>query len=211
MCWKSLNQCKALKWIIFFALFFFGLFCFMKDKGYCSEAQFDQCIEQEAKDFQEFLKDRVPLEDEYLYQYPDIVPEMIPLTAKSMKIPSYECRTYYGKQTPPDNRAQRQKWQDAFDLHSFNAIRTYNDAKDCVWWLPNLTWRQWGRDAWVAACAMASTKTPCQALVVAFSTMLSQYGLHCADQWDYIEEKLYWSEFHFNECVKYAQLLQGAQ
>ncbi len=196
MDWKN---SKALKWAIFFVLFFFGLFCFMKDRGYCSEAQ---DITQEQ--FEDFLKDRVPVEEEYLYQYPTA-----PCLVRSMKIPSYECKSNW-KTTPIQNsQSQRQKWQDAFDMHSFNAIRTYNDAKDCVWWLPNLTWRQWGRDAWVAACAMASTKTPCQALVVAFSTMLSQYGLHCADQWDYIEDKLYWSEYHFNECIKYAQLLQG--
>jgi len=178
-------QRKWLKWLIFFTLFFFGLFCFMKDKGYCSELNYQNFSLND-----DFFKGRVPLDEEYLYQFPN-----------------YECRTYYGK--TPDSRAQRQKLQDAFDMHSFNAIRTYNDAKDCVWWLPNLTWRQWGRDAWVAACAMASTKTPCAALVVAFSTMLSQYGLHCADQWEYIEDKLYWSEYHFNECIKYAQLLQG--
>lgn len=207
MDFKALNKSKALKWAIFFALFFFGLFCFMKDKGYCAEIEFN-CAEIEFEEIiieqpEDFFKDRVPVDQEYLFQYPDFSPPEF--QAKNL-IKSYQCRTQYGK---VDNRAQRQKWQDAFDMHHFNAIRTYNDAKDCVWWLPNLTWRQWGRDAWVAACAMASTKTPCQALVVAFSTMLSQYGLHCADQWDYIEDKLYWSEYHFNECIKYAQLLQG--
>jgi hypothetical protein len=200
MDWKN---SKALKWAIFFALFFFGLFCFMKDRGYCAEIEFEEIIIEQPEDF---FKDRVPLDEEYLYQYYEN-----PL-AKSVSFPMYECRSNWqakpGRNSPPA-ASQRQKWQDAFDMHSFNAIRTYNDAKDCVWYLPNLTWRQWGRDAWVAACAMASTKTPCQALVVAFSTMLSQYGLHCADQWDYIADKLYWSEYHFNECIKYAQLLQG--
>ncbi len=28
-----------IKWLVFFALFFFGLFCFMKDKGYCEEVR----------------------------------------------------------------------------------------------------------------------------------------------------------------------------
>lgn len=201
MDWKN---SKALKWAIFFALFFFGLFCFMKDKGYCSEPEAqDITLEQ----YEESLKYRVPVEEEYLFQHPNT-----PCHAKSMMLQSHECRSNWqskpGRSSPP-SASQRQKWQDAFDMHSFNAIRTYNDAYDRVWWLPNLTWRQWGRDAWVAACAMASTKTPCAALVVAFSTMLSQYGLHCADEWEYIENKLYWSEYHFNECIKYAQLLQG--
>lgn len=197
MDWKN---SKKLKWLIFFALFFFGLFCFMKDKGYCNEfedyeIEFENIVEPD-------FSDRVPVEDEYLYQFPT-------LSFKSVSIQQYNCRSSWGRPNAAPSHSQRQKWQEAFDMHNFNAIRTYNDAKDCVWWLPNLTWRQWGRDAWVAACAMASTKTPCAALTVAFTTMLSQYGLHCADQWDYIEDKLYWSEYHFNECIKYAQLLSG--
>ncbi len=144
----------------------------------------------------------MPLQEEYLYQFPNEYSYTLDTSNDSAKY----VNPYHVKPASP---AQRQKWKEAFDMHNFNAIRTYNDAKDCVWWLPNLTWRQWGRDAWIAACAMASTKNPCAALTVAFTTMLSQYGLHCADQWDYIEDKLYWSEYHFNECVKYSKFLNS--
>lgn len=188
---------KLLKWLVFFALFFFGLFCFMKDKGYCEEIEIES-----LEIYEDSLKDRVPLEEEYLYQFPNEYAYTLDISKHAAKY----VNPYHPK---PASAAQRQKWKEAFDMHNFNAIRTYNDAKDCVWWLPNLTWRQWGRDAWVAACAMASTKSPCAALTVAFTTMLSQYGLHCADQWDYIEDKLYWSDYHFNECIKYAQLLNS--
>lgn len=145
-----------------------------------------------------FMKDRgycdnyysVPLEEEYLYQ-------------------NLECRSSWKAKpnSPMPARSQRQKWQDAYDDHHFNAVRTYTDAYNRVWFLPNLTWRQIGRDAWIAACAMASTKQPTAALVVAFSTMLSQYGLHCLDEWDYIQEKLQWSQYHFEQCAYYAEKL----
>ena len=198
MNWK---ESKFLKWFIFFALFFFGLFCFMKDRGYCNECETDDCFIEEVEDF---LKERVPVEEEYLYQYG------APLVhSKNFMIPKHEFRAVYGRGNNPPSAAQRKKWQEEYDNHHFHAVRTYNDAYDRVWWLPNLTWRQWGRDAWVAACAMVSTKTPCQALVVAFSTMLSQYGLHCADEWDYIEDKLYWSNYHFEQCAIYAQKIHG--
>lgn len=177
------NRDRCLKWLIFLALFLFGLFCFMKEYGYCEE------IEQ-----QDYYN--VPVEEECLYQYYQPQVEINYFLQKRM---NYQ----------PPTRNQKQQWQEAYDNHHFHAVRTYNDAYNRVWWLPNLTWRQLGRDAWVAACSMASTKTPTSALVVAFSTMLSQYGLHCLDEWDYIEEKLYWSKFHFDECAKYASLIHG--
>lgn len=167
---------KILKWILVFSLFFVGLFCYMKDYGYCSEYQFGE---------------HVPVEKEYLFQH-------------------YECKGAYTireEYRPHPSYNQRQKWQDAYDNHHFNAVRTYTDAYNRVWLLPNLTWRQIGRDCWVSACAMASTKSPSAALVVAFSTLLSQYGLHCLDEWDYIQDKLYWSQYHFEQCAYYSNLL----
>ena len=40
MNWRDLNKNKYLKWALFFALFFFGLFCYMKDYGYAEESQY---------------------------------------------------------------------------------------------------------------------------------------------------------------------------
>lgn len=165
-----------LKWAIFFALFFFGLFCYMKDHGYC--AQYDGIDEI-----------HIEVEDEYLYQH-------------------YDFRSPWGRNhNQQSSRSQKQKWQEAYDHHHFNAVRTYTDAYNRIWFLPDLTLRQVGRDCWITACAMAATKQPTAALVVAFSTLLSQYGLHCLDEWDYIQDKLQWSQYHFEQCAYYAGLL----
>lgn len=201
MDWKN---SKVLKWALVFIFLAFALFTFLKDRGYCNEFECEYI--EAGKEFNyEFPSDPVPLEDEFLYQHPSGS-----VFAKSMNLPSYVCRGNYTireEYRPKPNRNQREQWQEAYDNHHFNAVRTYNDAYNRVWFLPNLTMRQLGRDAWVAACAMAGTKTPGQALVMAFATMLSQYGLHCLDEWDYIQDKLYWAEFHFKECVYYANLL----
>ena len=192
---------KALKWAIFFILFFIGLFCFAKDRGYCDEPEtHEMTIEQ----YEEYFRESVPVDQEYLFQYPSM-----PCLAKSAKwVNPYDHKWDNAQiRRKQPTHAQRQQWQEAYDMHHFNAVRTYTDAYNKVWWLPNLTWRQIGRDCWVSACSMASTKTPTQALVVAFSTLLSQYGLHCLDEWDYIQDKLYWSEYHFKECVYYASML----
>jgi hypothetical protein len=104
---------------------------------------------------------------------------------------------------------QRIQWQEEYELHLFHAKRTYEDAKNRVWYLPNVTWRQRGREAWNAAFATVGATTPQLKLVLAVSSLLCQYGLDCMDEWEYIEEKLYWSEYHFKECEKYQELLNG--
>lgn len=198
------NNSKLLKWSITLILAIIGTFCLLKSYGYCAEpTYYDYTIdEEEMPNFD----DAVPVEMEFMYQYPTKIN-----LAKSAKwVNPYEHKwdnPVYAK--GKGNANQRKEWQEAYDMHHFNAVRTYNDAYNKVWWLPNLTWRQVGRDAWIAACATAGTKTVCSALVVAFSTMLSQYGLHCLDEWDYIQDKLYWSDYHFGQCSYYAKLLHG--
>ena len=189
---KNWDRNKVLKWALIFVFFAFSLFTFLKDRGYCREIE---CKYMDiGKEFNyKFPNPPIPSEEEYLFQ-------------------SYECRGNW--QTKPGRNSsasasQRQNWLEEYDMHQFNAIRTYNDAYNRIWFIPNLTLRQLGRDAWVSACSMAGTKTPGQALVMAFVTMLSQYGLHCLDEWDYIADKLYWSEYHFGECVRYANLLNS--
>lgn len=174
------NKSTVLKWAITLILFLFGLFCYMKDYGYCDE-------------YAHYFGIHVPVEEEFMFQH-------------------YESRSNWqskpGRQhyTP---QSQRYEWQEAFDNHNFNAVRTYQDAYNRVWWLPDLSWRQIGRDAWVAACSTAGGNSPSARLVIAFAAMLSSYGLHCLDEWDYIQDKLYWSQYHFEQCAYYAGLLHG--
>lgn len=176
---------KSVKWVVFFTLFFLGLFCYMKDRGYCNQ----------------YPLFYVPIEKEFLYQHYDDHNDY-------HNDRGFKARSPWGRnhnQQPA--RSQRLKWQDAYDMHHFNAVRTYNDAYDKIWFLPDLTWRQVSRDFWLAACAMAATKEPNAALVAALIILVSQYGLHCLDEWDYIQEKLQWSQYHFEQCAYYAGLL----
>ncbi len=124
---------------------------------------------------------------------------------------SYESRSSWGRDRNKSNIKQHQKWQEEYDHHHFHAVRTYNDAVDKIWWLPNITWRQLGRDAWIATCSTAGSTNLTSAVITAFATLLSAYGLHCLDEWDYIQDKLKWAQYHFEECEKYAQLLHGGK
>lgn len=154
--WKN---SKLLKWAIFFVLFLFGLFCYMKDYGYAEEGGYISSISLDEE--MNFFEEGIPVDQEYLFQYPTKC--SISMRAEKWVNPyEHKWDNPVLKNNPP-NYAQRKEWQDAYDNHHFHAIRTYQDAYNRVWWLPNLTWRQIGRDAWVAACAMASTKTPTSA------------------------------------------------
>ena len=139
MNWKN---SKLWKWIIFLFLFLFGLFCYMKDYGYCSECSYN-------------FHQSIPVEEEYLYK-------------------DYHSRVPWGIK-PQASLSQKQEWQEAYDNHHFNAVRTYNDAYNRLWWLPNLTWRQIGRDCWVSACAVASTKTASTALVPSLPQKIAKH------------------------------------
>lgn len=120
----------------------------------------------------------------------------------------YEARNHWNaeniKQNINKRDNDRKSAQEAYDYHHYQAVRCYQDAYERVWWLPDLSWRKLGRDAWVAACASSGGSDPKKALVIAFMTFLSQYGLHCLDEWDYIQDKLAWSKYHFDECANYA-------
>lgn len=124
----------------------------------------------------------------------------------------YECRNNWdannGRPNSPKKPSIKQNYQQEFDYHMFHAKRCYEDAYNRVWWLPNLSWRQIGRDAWVAACATTGGNTITSRLVIAFSAMLSSYGLTCLDEWDYIQDKLKWSQYHFEQCEYYARMMQ---
>ncbi len=192
---------KFLKWMIFLVLFLIGLFCYVKDHGYCEE---DIHSIYEIHEGYEFLGPTVRVDREYLFQYPYV-------QSKEQCLRKWVNPYEHQWDNPQQKKGykQQKEWQEAYDSHHFEAVRTYQDAYNRVWFLPNLTLRQIGRDCWVSACAMASTKTPNAALVVAFSTLLSQYGLHCLDEWDYINDKLTWSQYHFEQCAIYSAKIHG--
>ncbi len=194
------NDSKSLKWGITILLFLIGTFCMLKSYGYCDKNEFDYPQYDFKKEFNYIFPDPpIPVEEEYLYQFS-------PNQQAMQFIESFSKRTNYGK--PQNKHTMRAYWQQEYDFHHCEGVRTYNDAYNRVWYLPDLSWRQLGRDAWVAACGTAGGSNPSARLVIAFSTLLSQYGLHCLDEWEYIQDKLYWSRYHFEQCIYYANQLQ---
>ncbi len=98
------------------------------------------------------------------------------------------------------SREQKAKWQEEYEFHMFHAIRTYNDAKEKCWWLPSPGDRDIARMCWTTAISTVVAPTPQLKIVVVVSQLLIHYGLDCIDEWYFIQDKLYWSEYHFNQC-----------
>lgn len=134
-----------------------------------------------------FASAEIPVQDEYFFQH--------------MK----RTTVYKTRQSTSE---QRIKWQEEYEFHMFQAIRTYNDAKDKCWWLPDITERDRARMCWTTAVSVLACPTPQGKLIVCVTQLLIQYGLDVIDEWDYIKDKLAWSKFHFDECERLQQLLQ---
>lgn len=77
----------------------------------------------------------------------------------------------------------------------------YNLAKDKTWWLPNLSDREKGRYCYTTAIAGVFA-SPQYKVVAMVSTLLTQYGLDCIDEWNFIDEhmqqsKAWWESYEF--------------
>ena len=119
-----------------------------------------------------------------------------------------EFRHVNGKYLP--SRSEKAKWQEAYENHMFHAKRTYEDAKEKCWYLPRVNDRDKARYCFTTAIATVGSTSPTGRLVAAVTTFLVQYGLDSMDEWDYIQEKLHWSEYHFDMCDHYQNLINNA-
>lgn len=92
-------------------------------------------------------------------------------------------------------------------FHKENGDRCLEDAKNRCWYLPNLTDRDNARYCWSNAAALLYPGTPVSKVVAVIITTLTQYGIDCNGEWDYIHTKLYWSQYHYEMMEFYKGLI----
>lgn len=177
------------KWIPIF-LFILGFFFLIR--SFCHAEHFDMTIPQAEYELSLFCDNRISVADEFFFSHREA-----------------RWQGANDQRRKEQQKALREKWQQDYEFHQFHAIRTYNDAKDRAWWLPNIDARTQFRMCWTSAFSMVGHQNPTLALVVAISSYVMQYGLECYDEYNYINDKLYWSEFHFRECERLAALIHG--
>ena len=92
-------------------------------------------------------------------------------------------------------------------FHKENSVRCLQDAKDCCWYLPTLSKREKARQCFTSLGIMLVPAEPKARIISALVSALIQYGVNCSDEWHYINEKLYWAQYHADMSEHYSDLI----
>ena len=97
---------------------------------------------------------------------------------------------------------------DKVQFHKENGDRCLNDAKNKCWWLPDLDDREKARYCFTNIGVLVCPGDPKSKLIISIVTTLIQYGLDCSEQWHYINNKLYWAQYHYEMMEFYEDLIK---
>ena len=103
---------------------------------------------------------------------------------------------------------EREYYWKKIQFHEKEAKRTYNDAKNRCWWLPNINDRDKAKYCFTTAIAAIPANTPQSRIIMAILTFMTQYGLDCIDEWNYIQNKLHWCQYHYKQKELYEDVLK---
>lgn len=95
------------------------------------------------------------------------------------------------------------------DEHLDKAIHHYNQAYMACWYCPRISDQDKARMCYTSTWAMLGT-TPSLKIVLAVGSLLSQYGLECMKEWNFIKTNLYESQHHFEMYEFYNEILARA-
>jgi hypothetical protein len=115
---------------------------------------------------------------------------------------------YDGRTRKSNNETDIEYFKKELQFHKDNAIRTCAAAKERCWWLPKLDERKSARYCWTSAMAMAVPGTPEFKLGAVILNVLLEYGLDCSEEWNYIDNKLYWCKYHTEMVEFYEDILK---
>ncbi len=97
---------------------------------------------------------------------------------------------------------------DKVQFHKENGYRCYDDAKERSWWLPYIEDRAKARYCFTSLGILASPGDPKSKIIITVITALIQYGIDSSDEWSYIDNKLYWSQYHFEMMEFHEHLIR---
>ena len=97
---------------------------------------------------------------------------------------------------------------DKVRFHKENGERCYDDAKERCWWLPYIEDRKKARYCFTSLGILASPGDPKSKIIISVISALIQYGIDANDEWNYIDNKLYWSQYHFEMMEFHEHLIR---
>lgn len=92
-------------------------------------------------------------------------------------------------------------------FHKENGERCLADARERCWWLPYIPARDKARYCFTNIGILSCPGDPRSKIIAAIVNTLIQYGIDCQDEWHYINNKLYWSQYHFEMMEFHQQLI----
>lgn len=179
MCFKKTRQIYM--YIIYFMFMLFG-FWFFSDKAQADEI----CIEDVCYEFTyEMTEDAIRDINEFNW--------------------FLSKRIYMG---PRNGGIERKDYVSLIKFHKGEAERTLADAKARCWAFPQLTDRQNAQYCYAALGGLLLPGDPMSKLVAILVATLTLYGVDCTNEWHYINNKLYWSQYHYEMAEFYEEALR---
>ena len=106
------------------------------------------------------------------------------------------------------NKEDKKFYQQKVEFHLNNAERTYRDAKKRCAFLPDVDYRKKAEHCFIAAGNCLIAGTPQSKIIAGLMTLLLSYGIDVMQEWDYIQNKLHWSEYHYEMMEFYQEVLK---
>ena len=125
----------------------------------------------------------------------------------------YQCN-YFDNSVPCVSKSlttdQRKKYTKKRDFSLKNAKRCEKEAADKCWWIPCIDDRQLTRSAVVTFLAGVTALSQKSGAIGMMLTALTEYSFSCIDEYYYINEKLQWSKYHYDNYEWYQYVLDNA-
>ncbi len=131
----------------------------------------------------------------YIFEHPLAIFDM----HEELKTP-----IYFSARENDDRKTYAQKVK----FHQREAERTYKQAKEKCWYLPDLSEREKARYCITSIGIGLAPMEPASKSITILVNALIQYTIDCCDEWHYINEKLYWSHYHYEMMEFYQEVIK---
>tara|TARA_R110000868_G_scaffold136519_4_gene349516 strand:- start:3042 stop:3551 length:510 start_codon:yes stop_codon:yes gene_type:complete len=121
----------------------------------------------------------------------------------------YDNLGNYTQGNSEKRKALMKEWKKEYKFHEDNGNRCYADAKSRAWYIPTISDRDKAKNCFVSAISSLGASTPSSRLLCMILSTFTQISLACIDEYNYIEMKLNWAQYHFDMCDHYSNLIRN--
>lgn len=99
-------------------------------------------------------------------------------------------------------------YQDKIRFHKSNGDRCFNDVKNKCSWLPSIDDRDTAKFCLITAGTVVAPADPLSKLIAVTVELFVYYGLNVIDEWNYIKNKMYWAQYHYEMLEFYQDVIR---